>query len=71
MSLAIRVATTSYLAAALRMVHYLWGSDRQAAHAHVKHLRSLSLPSPPEVFHISRAPGRGPDHSGKKRDTVC
>ncbi len=52
MSLAIRVATASYLAAALRMVHYFWGSDLQAAHAHVKRLRSLSPPSPPEVFHI-------------------
>ena len=71
MSLAIQVAIASYLVAALRAVHYFWGSDLQAAHAHVKHLRSLSPPPPPEVFHIRRAPRRGPDHSGKKRGAVC
>ena len=71
MSLAIQVAIASYLAAAPRTVHYFSRSDLQAAHAHVKHLRSLSPPPPPEVFHISRAPRRGPDHSGKKRGALC
>ena len=63
MSIAIEVAIASYLVAALRAVHYFWGSDLQAAHAHVKLLRSLSPQPPPEVFHISCAPGGNPDHS--------